>query len=154
MKNHLILFLWFPILAVGQVKSEALFEKYEVYDNITSVLITKQMFTLVDSFIANLAREDKSLAPVKELLPKMNSMKVLVYEGKDFPTFFYTDIKQSLQKNYTILMNGKSSNPNFLIDGTDEIIHEIVLLADNMYVFLEGNFTKDEVNTIVEKFNK
>ncbi len=156
MKNYLMLFFLLPIMVFGQVKSDKLFEKYESYDSITSVLITEHMFALAEGFLVNLAEEDKDLAPVKEILPKMKAMKILVYEGKDTQAPFYTDIKESLKKNYTTLMKVKSSDSNvdFLMDGTEKKINELVLLADNAYIFFEGNLTMDDVNNMIGKFAK
>ncbi|APD06867.1 hypothetical protein UJ101_01348 [Flavobacteriaceae bacterium UJ101] len=156
MKNYLIILFLLPILTLSQVKSDSLFEEYESYDNITSILITEYMFSLTDSFIVNLANDDKDLAPIKDILPKMKSMKILVYDGKNKQAPFYTDIKKSLTKNYKILTHVKPSNSNidFLIDETNDMVNELVLLSDNAYIFLEGNLTMNDVHNMVEKFNK
>lgn len=156
MKKQLCLFILLsPFLIIGQVKSDSLFEKYETYDSVTSVLITEHMFALADGFMTTVAENDEDLDPIKGILPKMKSMKILIYDGKDTQAPFYNDIKKSLKKHYKTLMKVKSSDStiDFLMDGNDKKVKELVFLADNAYIFLQGDLTMDDVNNMVEKMN-
>ncbi len=150
--NYYIILLLIPFIGFSQLKSEAIFDKYESQDNITSIIVTKHMFTLADSFIIDIVEKDNGLAPIQEILSKMESMKILLYEGSNKESSFNKELKQSIFDNYLSIDTAKNKDITFLIDKSSDIINEIVLISDNYYLFLEGNLTMKDVNNVITKF--
>ncbi len=151
MNYYIILFL-IPFIGFSQLKSEVIFDKYESQDSITSIIVTKHMFTLADSFITDIVEKDNSLIPIQEILSNMESMKILLYEGSNKESSFNKELKQSIFDNYLSIDTTKNKDITFLIDKNSDIINEIVLISDNYYLFLEGNLTMKDVNNVITKF--
>ena len=79
MKNIItFLFLLFlPVFALAQTeKLDAIFEKYQEAEGVTSIKIAKPMFRLLN----NINIDDSDMDKIKPLISKMNGLKILIME--------------------------------------------------------------------------
>ncbi len=79
MKNIItFLFLMFlPVFALAQTeKLDAIFEKYQEAEGVTSIKIAKPMFRLLN----NINIDDSDMDKIKPLISKMNGLKILIME--------------------------------------------------------------------------
>ena len=149
-------------------KLDQLFDRYQDSEGVTSIKISKPMFSMLNKL--NLG--DGELDQIKPLLSKINGLKILIIEkpngnlvdGKGLKsnlnyTGIQTDISSILKSlNYEELMsvNSKDNKIKFLSAGAKDGILDDLLLnissEDNtVLMMLDGKISMDDVNKLVNE---
>ncbi|UOE41633.1 DUF4252 domain-containing protein [Chryseobacterium suipulveris] len=152
-------------------KLDQLFTKYQESEGVTSIKITKPMFSMLNK----LNIDDAELSQIKPLLAKINGLKILIVEkpesvknAKDsiqkFGMFqsLQNDISSSIKKmNYEelITVNSKDNKIKFLSsDATNGNLENLLLSINSegntLLMMLDGKLSMDDVNRLVQEAEK
>ncbi len=111
-----------------------LFEKYSGKDGFTTVSISKDLFGL----FANVNSDDPDAKEMKDMMSKLNGIRVLMLENKDGADKstmenFKNELSKIKTDNYSDLMTVKESGQEvkFLIKKKGENIGELLLLINS-----------------------
>ena len=129
-----------------------LFEKYENEEDITIVNISKAMFNLIPG---NLRTGNVN---IKEILPKMESMRILTSNNIDLKEKMAADFKLLIAKDkaYEELMSIKSGKSiiTFNLKKKGDLVNELVMIVneDKDFVVIQilGNFFLYDIKKIAE----
>jgi uncharacterized protein YxjI len=145
-------------------KLDELFDRYQDSEGVTSIKISKPMFSMLNK----LNLDDGELDQIKPLLSKIQGLKILIIEknanGKGLKsglnyTGIQTDISTILKGlHYEELMsvNSKDNKIKFLSAGAKDGILDDLLLnissEDNtVLMMLDGKISMDDVNSLVNE---
>jgi len=144
-------------------KIDAIFDKYQDVDGLTSVKIGKPMFRMLN----NLNIQDEDLAKIKPLLSSINSIQVLVFDKAstdslnqtsrnrtDLSTEIFSAVK-NLHFQELMSVNTKGQKIRFLTDdASSNIINKLVLSitgnTQNILMLLDGKVNMDDISKLVE----
>lgn len=159
MKKIILLFAFICGAAINvsaqKEKLDQLFDRYQDSDGITSIKISKPMFSMLNKL--NLG--DGELDQIKPLLAKINGLKMLIIEDPKSSSFkgIQGDISSSLKSlKYEELMsvNSKDNKIKFLSAGAkdgilDDLILNISSEGNSILMMLDGKISMDDVNKLV-----
>ena len=170
MKNIItFLFLMFlPVFALAQTeKLDAIFEKYQEAEGVTSIKIAKPMFRLLN----NINIDDSDMDKIKPLISKMNGLKILIMEKPETaenPTAAQlaaineaSKVKneilaavKNLKYDELMTLNSKDNKIKFLAANTTSDILDNLLLTingedSNVMMMLDGKISMNDVSNLV-----
>ena len=175
MKNIItFLFLMFlPVFALAQTeKLDAIFEKYQEAEGVTSIKIAKPMFRLLN----NINIDDSDMDKIKPLISKMNGLKILIMEKPEKaenPTAaqlaaineaskvkneILTAVK-NLKYDELMTLNSKDNKIKFLAADTSSNLLNNMLLTissedENILMMLDGQISMDDVSNLINDVQK
>lgn len=165
-----LFFSHFFLINAQKDKLDQLFEKYQEAEGVTSIKISKPMFSMLNKL--NIA--DEELSTIKPLLSKINGLKILIVE-KPKMSAKPEDMKQQTQfsklqmdiasslKNMKyeelITVNSKDNKIKFLsgeaINGVlDDLLLSINSEGNQVLMMLDGKISMDDVNNLVNEAQK
>lgn len=161
MKKILVLFTFMfgAIISISAQKEklDQLFDRYQDTEGITSIKISKPMFSMLNKL--NIG--DGELDQIKPLLAKINGLKMLIIEKPDgtLDNGVQKDISSILKTlKYEILMsvNSKDNKIKFLSAGAvngilDDLILNISSEGNTVLMMLDGKISMDDVNNLVSE---
>lgn len=130
-----------------------LFDKYEDEDDIVIINISKAMFKMIPGNIST------GNVDIKEIIPKIESMRLLTSSKKEIKKNFSSEIKKLINsdKYYEELMyikDGKSKI-TFNVKNKENFISELIMLIDSeedlTAIYITGNFVLEDIQKIAEK---
>ena len=151
-------------------KLNQLFEKYQEAEGVTSIKISKPMFSMLNK----LNIDDAELGQIKPLLNKINGLRILIVE-KPKVSAKPEDIKlqnqflklqgditsslKSMKYEELITVNSKDNKIKFLsADATNGILDDLLLSINSegntMLLMLDGKISMDDVNNLVNEAQK
>jgi hypothetical protein len=134
MKKLVIIIIAFLGLVVsGYAQDSSIFDKFEDYDDVTTVVVTKKAFTM----LGKLGSESKEGEEFKEMVGGLEGLKVFTTEDEgvasEMQTTFNSYLKSSKLEE---LMRVKDKDANVKIyvkEGRDDDhVSEFLMLVDNM----------------------
>ena len=151
-------------------KLDQLFEQYQETDGVTSIKISKPMFSMLNKL--NIA--DDELAQIKPLLSKINSLKILIIEKPQYSKVaedarpylqfkkLQSDIASSIKSmkyEELITVHSKDNKIKFLSsDATDGILDNLLLSinadGNTLLMMLDGKISMDDVNNLINEAEK
>lgn len=150
----LILILSVSIAVNAQLsKLDAIFDKYQDTEGVTSIKIAKPMFNM----LKNLDIDDADFEKIKPLTNSINAIKMLIIEDS-FPELSKNILDAVKALNYEELMtvNSHDSKIKFLSannNSNDKIISNLVLSIvsgkENILMYLDGKLNIDDVSKLV-----
>lgn len=147
-------------------KFDALFDRYQEVEGVTSIKIAKPMFGMLSS----LNIDDSQLDQIKPLLSKINGLKILITENpentnttegrkvQDNLSRLSKDVSVFLKNlNYNEIMsvNNSGAKIKFLSsEAKDGMLDDLLLSinggkGENILVMLDGKLSMDDVNKII-----
>ena len=175
MKNIItFLFLMFlPVFALAQTeKLDAIFEKYQEAEGVTSIKIAKPMFRLLN----NINIDDSDMDKIKPLISKMNGLKILIMEKPETaenPTAAQlaaineaSKVKneilaavKNLKYDELMTLNSKDNKIKFLAADTSSNLLNNMLLTissddENILMMLDGQISMDDVSNLINDVQK
>lgn len=165
-----LLFSYFFQLNAQKDKLDFLFEKYQEAEGVTSIKISKPMFSMLNKL--NIA--DDELSQIKPLLSKIQGLKILIVEKPEMAAAnedqsrqnqflkLQSDITSSLKNmkyEELITVNSKDNKIKFLsADATNGIFDDLLLSINSegntMLMMLEGKISMDDVNNLINEAEK
>lgn len=164
-----LLFSMFSVMKGQTEKLNQLFDKYQESEGVTSIKISKPMFSMLNKL--NIA--DEELAQIKPLLSKINGLKILIFEKPSLPKNtdnagqqqlmlfqnLQSDISNSLKNmkyEELITVSSKENKIKFLAsDAKDGILDDVLLSINSdgntVLMMLDGKISMDDVNTLVNE---
>ena len=147
-----------------------LFEKYQEAEGVTSIKISKPMFSMLNK----LNIDDAELGQIKPLLNKINGLRILIVEKPKVSAKpediklqnqflkLQGDITSSLKNmkyEELITVNSKDNKIKFLsADATNGILDDLLLSINSegntMLLMLDGKISMDDVNNLVNEAQK
>ncbi len=147
-----------------------LFEKYQEAEGVTSIKISKPMFSMLNK----LNIDDEELGQIKPLLNKINGLRILIVEKPKVSAKpediklqnqflkLQGDITSSLKNmkyEELITVNSKDNKIKFLsADATNGILDDLLLSINSegntMLLMLDGKISMDDVNNLVNEAQK
>lgn len=147
-----------------------LFEKYQEAEGVTSIKISKPMFSMLNK----LNIDDAELGQIKPLLNKINGLRILIVEKPKVSAKpediklqnqflkLQGDITSSLKNmkyEELITVNSKDNKIKFLsADATNGILDDLLLsinsAGNTMLLMLDGKISMDDVNNLVNEAQK
>lgn len=153
-------------------KLDLLFDKYQDANGVTSIKISKPMFSMLNK----LNIDDAELSQIKPLLAKINGLKILIVEKPTFPKGLaaenvlplerYESLKKDISAsiknmNYEELMtvNSKDNKIKFLSsDVTNGNLDNLLLSINSednaVLMMLDGKLSMDDVNNLINETEK
>jgi hypothetical protein len=137
-----------------------LFERYNGKDGFTTVSISKDLFSL----FANVNSDDPDAKEMKDMMSKLDGIRVLMLEKKDgVDQNTYDNFKNELSKiktdNYSDLMTVKESGQEvkFLVKKKGENIGELLLLINSGdevgFVSITGDIDMNTIGKLSKSMN-
>lgn len=129
-----------------------LFNKYENEDDVTVIILSKSLFKMIPGNI------NTGGVNIKDIVPKIESMKIITTEKKTIKETMYSDFKKIInnEKSYEELMRIKDGKDaitfNVRKEGND--IRELIMLIneEDSFVVIQilGNFTIEDLEKITK----
>lgn len=154
MKKKLLLSLIFAVscLTFGQRKAlDSIFNTFSGKENITTINISKSMFSLVDG-----ATNDKNLAKIKPLLKDVKNIKIIIITNDSNSV---SELEKSIKKiNYENLMSldSQDGKVDFFAQKTnDEYLQDVLLRAgqkdQSVILLLDGKIKVEDISSLIEQ---
>jgi hypothetical protein len=156
----LIAFILLPNLFFAQ---QAVFDKFDGLDNVTSVLVTKKMFQMMGN--VKMDANDKEMQKFISLTKKLDNLKVFTTSNPKIKS----DLKATSEKYIASagleeLMRVKDGTQNIRISvksaGKDSQIRELLMFIEDsgsgnetVLMSLTGNFDLNELSVLTDKMN-
>ena len=160
--------MFLPVFALAQTeKLDAIFEKYQEAEGVTSIKIAKPMFRLLN----NINIDDSDMDKIKPLISKMNGLKILIMEKPETaenPTAAQlaaineaSKVKneilaavKNLKYDELMTLNSKDNKIKFLAANTTSDILDNLLLTingedSNVMMMLDGKISMNDVSNLV-----
>ncbi len=165
-----LFFSHFFLINAQKDKLNQLFEKYQESEGVTSIKISKPMFSMLNK----LNIDDAELGQIKPLLNKINGLRILIVEKPKISTkpedvklqnqFLklqgdITNSLKSMKYEELITVNSKDNKIKFLsADATNGILDDLLLSINSegntMLLMLDGKISMDDVNNLVNEAQK
>lgn len=155
MKN-IVLIVVFLISSLGfaqQNKYQKFYSDFEDQDGITTISINKAMFSLLGSI-----KMDNELDDLTPLLKKMNSIKMIIHDGKQ-----NLQLKSKLKSEFNNLnleelmsVNNAGNKVKFFAENSlANVFKQLVLNITNtdsmIFMILDGEIKADDLNSLLKK---
>jgi hypothetical protein len=144
--------LLIPFILMAQNPAvDKLFDKYQGKEGFTTVLINKDVFKLISD-------SDNEEHDMNKTLEKISGIKILAQEDKEVTgdLNFYDELKQNMDfKKYEELVTVKEKDQDVRIiarENNNRIAELLIIVGgeDNVLVWVEGNFTFEELSELSE----
>jgi len=144
--------LLIPFILMAQNPAvDKLFDKYQGKEGFTTVLINKDVFKLISD-------SDNEEHDMNKTLEKISGIKILAQEDKEVTgdLNFYDELKQNMDFNkYEELVTVKEKDQDVRIiarENNNRIAELLIIVGgeDNVLVWVEGNFTFEELSELSE----
>jgi hypothetical protein len=144
--------LFIPFILMGQNPAvDKLFNKYQGKEGFTAVFINKEIFKLISAC-------ENEEHQMNEPLDKVSGIKILTQDDEEITgeLNFYNEIKNDLDfNNYKELVVVKEKDQDIWIiarENNNRIAELLIIVGgeENVLVWIEGNFTFEELSELSE----
>lgn len=167
MKKCIILFAMAFLPLVGF--SQSIFDKYEDYDDVTSVVVSQKAFELLAKF--DIDKEDPDARDFMDIATSLSSMKVFTTENKGISTEMKATVDKYLgSSNMTELMRVKDKDANvkfYIREGKDsDHVKELLMFMtgiknvemddrkiETVLLTLTGDIDLNKISSLTKKMN-
>jgi len=157
--RKLILVIAF-VLVSNSIFAQLPFDKYEDQDDVTTIIVTKKMFTMISKMDA----KDKDTQQYVNLIKKLENLKVFVTanskKAADMKVTAEKYLKTSgLEELMRINEKGKNVRIYVKSGSTESQVKELLMFIEGsgkeetVLMSLTGNFDLDELSALTDKMN-
>jgi len=155
MKNLIILIALILSSMVGaqQNKYQKFYSDFEDLDGITTISINKAMFKMLGAI-----EMDEDIKELTPLFKKMNSIKMVIYDGKR-----NSEIKNKLKSEFQNLnleelmaINNEGNKVRFYTENSSSEVFKNLMLNissvnELIYIILDGEINADDLGKMIKK---
>lgn len=155
MKNLILIIAVFLTTIVGaqQNKYQKFYSDFEDEDGITTISINKAMFKMLGSI-----EMDEDIKDLTPLFKKMNSIKMVIYDGKR-----NNDIKKKLKEEFKNLnleelmaINNEGNKVRFYTENSSSELFKNLMLNistvdELIYIILDGEIKAEDLGNMIKK---
>lgn len=155
MKNLIIIIalIFTSIVGAQQNKYQKFYSDFEDQEGITTISINKAMFNFLGSI-----EVDEDIKELTPLFKKMNSIKMVIYDGKrngDFKTKLKTEFK-NLNLEELMSINNEGNKVKFFTDNpSSEVFKNLMLNISSeeelIYIILDGEIRAEDLGNMIKK---